>query len=83
MAPQHAQNQIKIPLKTPSDSSRHSPPFPVLAFAHSVPFIGNTFPYLLTAESFYAHSAAPQDPGASLLHYTQSHRHDSPIQIPT
>ena len=27
MAPQHLQNQVKIPLKTPSDSSLHPPPF--------------------------------------------------------
>ena len=52
MAPQHLQNQVKIPLKTPSDSSLHPPPFPVLVLAHSVPSTDNTFPCLLTAESF-------------------------------
>ena len=44
MAPQHPQDQVEIPLKTPFASLLHSLPFPVPVFAQAVPSIDNILP---------------------------------------
>lgn len=80
MAPQCPQDQVEIPLKTLSASSRHSLPFPGSVFAPAIPSIGNILLYFSQSN---LSKLTQKDPGAQLPLYTQSCRYDPLLQIPT